>query len=183
MNQETTIKKKKLLFFEYDQNNTGGSFDVDDKLCHRLIIEAEDNGKADEIAENLGCYWDGVDNGMDCSCCGDRWYSGHELNFEEMNTRWNGYEISQWLKESSMSEKEAVEKLKSQYPGGTWLVEPILEKKYSSKRVVGKLKIENVEQYAQVMANLFGWTTPDIRIFYANGDVKEIFKDRETWAG
>jgi hypothetical protein len=26
------------------------------------------------------------------------------------------------------------------------------------------------------MANRYGWTTPDCRIYYKNGNVKEIFK-------
>ena len=64
-----------MNFFEFDQNNSGGSFDVDDKICHRLFIEAESSEEATEIAESLGCYWDGCAQGIDCNCCGDRWSS------------------------------------------------------------------------------------------------------------
>jgi hypothetical protein len=28
------------------------------------------------------------------------------------------------------------------------------------------------------MANLFGWTSPDVRVFYKNGEVKEIFSSK-----
>jgi hypothetical protein len=41
------------------------------------------------------------------------------------------------------------------------------------------MKMNSIEEYAQVMADLYGWTKPDIRIFYKNGEVKEIFKDDE----
>jgi hypothetical protein len=168
-----------MKFYELSQNNTGGSFAVDSKLCHRLFIEAESEKAALEIAEGLGCYWNGVDDGMDCSCCGDRWYkSADEVDLEKMNTKWNGYEISEWLGKSKNTHDEdaIIQNLKAQYPDSVWLVEPMLENKYGSTRVVGKIRLDSVEQYAQIMANLYGWTKPDCRIFYANGGVKEIFR-------
>lgn len=65
---------KKTHFYEYNQNNSGGHFDVDKKLCSLVIIEAHSAKEANSIAEDLGCYWNGVDAGRDCDCCGDRWY-------------------------------------------------------------------------------------------------------------
>ncbi len=168
-----------MKFYELSQNNSGGSFDVNDKLCHRLFIEAESEKAALEIAEDLGCYWNGVDDGMDCECCGDRWYrSASELDLEEMNTKWNGLEISQWLDKNKGTHIEdvVIQNLKAQYPGSEWLVEPILERKYGSARVIGKIRLDSVEQYAQILANLYGMSKPDCRIFYANGEVKEIFR-------
>lgn len=166
-------------FFEFSQNNTGGSFVTDDKLCHRLFIEAESAKEAISKAEDLGCYWNGVDEGQDCPCCGDRWYpSGHAVDFEEMNKRWGGYEVAEWLEKKrgeKISDVEAISNLKSQYPGSEWLTEPVLEDKYGSQRVIGKIKVDSIEQYAQIMANLFGWTEPDCRIFYKDGSVKEIY--------
>ena len=46
------------------------------------IIEANDNDQADNLAENIGIYFDGVELGYDCECCGDRWSSswGDEYN-------------------------------------------------------------------------------------------------------
>jgi hypothetical protein len=61
-------------FYNFDQNNTGGSFVVDNDLCHRLYIEAESADEATAIAEAMGVYFDGCDDGTDCECCGDRWY-------------------------------------------------------------------------------------------------------------
>ena len=40
----------------------------------------------------------------------------------------------------------------------------------------GRIKIKNIEEYAQFMADSYGWTAPDARIYYRDGTVKEIFK-------
>lgn len=163
-----------MKFWEISQNNSGGSFDVDSKVCHRMIIEAETEEQATQIAEDLGCYWNGVEDGRDCECCGDRWYGVDEVNIDYINKKLGGWEISEGL-QSNETRQDAVESLKRQYPGSTWLTEPKLEKKYISHRVIGKIRLDNIEQYAQVMANLYGSTTPAVRIFYASGVVKEIF--------
>jgi hypothetical protein len=61
------------MFYEFNQNNSGGRFVVNKKLCQRVIIEADTSLDAVHIAEGLGMYWNGVEKGIDCSCCGDRW--------------------------------------------------------------------------------------------------------------
>jgi hypothetical protein len=63
-------------WFYFDQNNSGGSFDHKpvDGIGYGLFIEATDKDHAIERAEHIGLYFDGCDSGMDCSCCGDRWY-------------------------------------------------------------------------------------------------------------
>lgn len=166
-------------FYEFSQTNSGGSFDVDDKLCHRLIIEAESEEKAVAIAEELGCYWDGVNNGNDCPCCGDRWYRfASEIDIETYNEKWNGMEISEWQTSSVVDHDKAIEELKIKYPNVEWSVKPQAEDKYGSIRVTGKIRLKSMEEYAQLMADQFGWTKPDIRIFYKNGEVKEIFSKK-----
>ncbi len=64
-----------VKFFEFDQNNSGGSFDIDDErgIGARVYIEAIDANHANARAEQIGLYFDGVDDGRDCGCCGDRW--------------------------------------------------------------------------------------------------------------
>lgn len=62
-----------MPFFEYNQNNSGGSFtyDGDAGITHYVIIEADDAEQADDRAEEIGLYFDGSG---DCECCGQRWY-------------------------------------------------------------------------------------------------------------
>lgn len=166
-------------FYEFSQNNTGGSFVTDSKLCHRLIIEASSASEASDIAEDLGCYWDGVEDGSDCPCCGDRWHNYPDaIDLKKINDKWKGYEYSTWVGSNEKPE-EALERIKSRYPKSEWFDEPRIEEKYGSQRIIGRMKMNTLEEYAQVTADLYGWTKPDIRIFYKNGDVKEIFKDGE----
>lgn len=107
------------MFYEFDQNNSGGYFVENETICHRLFIEADSEYEAIFKAEELGCYWDGVAKGIDCECCGDRWYFPDQVD------------------------------------------------------------VNNIEEYAQSLADKWGWTTPDARIFYKNGRVKEIFSQKE----
>lgn len=59
------------------------------------------------------------------------------------------------------------------------VVSPVFMPTYSSRAYAGKIKFRNIEEYAQYLANEYAWTVPDIRIFYMNGNVKEIFKQKE----
>lgn len=111
-----------MAFYQWNQNNSGGFFVVDDKLCHRIIIEASTLDEAEQKAFDMGVYYNGCEDGTDCDCCGDRWYDADTVD------------------------------IPSEYH-----------------------PCDNVEDYAQKLANYYGWTTPDIRIFYKNGEVEEIF--------
>jgi hypothetical protein len=62
------------MFFEFHQNNSGGSFDYGGDVSEHVIIEADSPEEANAIAENHGIYFDGVYKDMDCECCGNRWY-------------------------------------------------------------------------------------------------------------
>ena len=62
-----------MAWFEYDQNNSYGKFEIDDVLCHELWIEAETLEDANRQFLDMGGYFDGVEAGIDCGCCGDRW--------------------------------------------------------------------------------------------------------------
>jgi hypothetical protein len=95
---------QKFKLFLFDQNNSGGGFELDDKLCHRLVLE--------EVTE---VYFDGVEDGRDCECCGDRWYGCEEVEHD------------------------------------------------------------NPLEYLQSLADMYGWTVPDVRIFYMDGSVAELF--------
>lgn len=123
-------------FYQLCQNNSGGSFDVDDRVCHRLFIEAPNVQVAIMIAESLGCYWNGCDNGIDCECCGDRWYAPDESDATTFPC--DGYDD----------------------------------------------EIFNTpEEYCQMLADKYGETTPDCRIFYMDGKVVPIYKNNTAGAG
>lgn len=64
-----------LKIYTYRQNNSGGSFHIDPSrgIGVHVYIEAIDANHANDIAENIGIYFNGVHDGMDCQCCGDRW--------------------------------------------------------------------------------------------------------------
>ena len=69
----TTTEIKAPKFFHFSQNNSGGSFDIDETLAHHVIIEAYDALDANTRAMGIGLYFNGCDSGRDCDCCGDRW--------------------------------------------------------------------------------------------------------------
>lgn len=113
-----------MNWYVFNQNNSGGRFHVTDTVCHRLFIEAPNYDKAIEKAEELGCYWNGVAKGRDCSCCGDRWNCYND--------------------------------------------EPINLSKYNG----------DIKSYAQWLSDGYGWTSPDGRIFYADGNVEEVYSKK-----
>ena len=59
------------LFYTYRQNNSGGNW-VGPVY---VIVEAASPEEADDIACAHGVYFNGVKEGWDCACCGDRWIS------------------------------------------------------------------------------------------------------------
>jgi len=72
------------MFYTFSQNNSGGHFDNNNKVCQFVIIEADNANEANKIAEDIGIYFYGVEDGIDCDCCGDRWcpadkYDGKEF--------------------------------------------------------------------------------------------------------
>lgn len=123
-----------MNFYEFNQNNSGGSFDEDENICHRLLIEAENVEQATKKALALGVYFNGVAEGCDCSCCGDRW---HEIWGDDDHLEFP-IEFQNWRTD-----------------------EPVI--------------LNDIVEYAQYYADEYGWTTPDARIFYADGTTKEIF--------
>lgn len=62
------------MFYTFMQNNSGGYFRINDRVTLYVIVEANNKDQANSLAESLGIYFDGCDDGFDCPCCGDRWY-------------------------------------------------------------------------------------------------------------
>lgn len=63
-------------FYHFDQNNSGGKWDYDEKsgIGMNVIVEAYDHDHANILAECIGLYFNGCMSCIDCPCCGDRWY-------------------------------------------------------------------------------------------------------------
>ena len=70
-------------FYLFAQNNSGGSFHRTEKLAEYVYIEAADADEANRIAESVGIYFDGVQDGVDCGCCGDRWSRAYDESAPE----------------------------------------------------------------------------------------------------
>lgn len=156
-------------FYKFTQNNSGGSFDVDDTLCHRLIIEATSENSAISIAENLGCYWNGIDNEQDCPCCGDRWSNYPDIvNLESINK--DGWECTLYCRDN-VDEVSKWAELYGKYPIHTT---PTFTSNKWTQKYEGKIKFDSIEQYAEFLSTKYGATTPDTRIFYLDGTVKEF---------
>lgn len=86
------------MFYTFSQNNSDSKFIVNEYLTEFVIIEAEDASMANDKAETLGIYFDGVCKDIDCECCGDRWnmvadFQGTEtpMIFGRSFADWQGY--------------------------------------------------------------------------------------------
>jgi hypothetical protein len=74
MSDNEQLNYGNLRWYEFRQNNSGGSFVMDDEVSIHVFIQAESADAANQKAEKVGIYFDGCEDGSDCSCCGDRWY-------------------------------------------------------------------------------------------------------------
>lgn len=74
-----------MSWYHYRQNNSGGSheYDASRGTSVNVYIEADSADEANERASEIGLYFDGVEGDMDCSCCGDRWYSASEYDGQD----------------------------------------------------------------------------------------------------
>lgn len=115
-----------MKWYQYDQNNSGGWHACDDKVCHRVFIEAYSEKEANSKAEELGIYFDGVDAGRDCGCCGDRWHEPYGA----MEFPISGYKNGEGA---------------------------------------------DLMTYVQYLADEYGWTSPDARLYHHDGTVTEVF--------
>ena len=61
------------MIYSFSQNNSGGYYTK--PAQHIIVKDARDAQHAVEIALKAGMYFDGVADGVDCDCCGDRWYN------------------------------------------------------------------------------------------------------------
>ncbi len=70
-----------MPLFQFRQNNSGGQY-MGPKF---VVVKADDADQANQIAQDQGpVYFDGVADGRDCDCCGDRWYPVHDFNADDI---------------------------------------------------------------------------------------------------
>lgn len=170
---------KDLNWYMFSQNNSYGRYDINDKVCEELYIEAESFDEAVQKAEELGCYWDGVKKGIDCSCCGDRWDKRNDDPIDIESFKNQGMEV--WIVDGEYP--DTVSEWYREY--GNYLILDIPKFVCDSdcpsiKVCKGKIRINNIEEYAQLIADKYSRTSPAARIYYRDGTVKEIFSSKDN---
>lgn len=72
-------------WYTFIQNNSDGSFYENESsgVGAFVIIEAESADHANSRAKSIGIYFGGVEHGLDCGCCGDRWRPVSESGGED----------------------------------------------------------------------------------------------------
>lgn len=164
-------KQLESKFYEFNQNNSGGSFDVDENICHRVVIEAFNQEEAISKIKPM------IENQSEsCPCCGDRWsiYYPEEVNFSEFKEK--GYPV-----EVYSHYEDAEDRWFSLYGEFPRLENPTWKKNIINSDVFqGKIYFNTLEQYYQFIANNYGQTIPDVRIHFLNGTKKEIFFKKKS---
>ena len=103
------------MFYCFSQNNSGGYFKINDSVSHFVFIEADNHDQAHRRAiEWAGIYFDGASRGLDCPCCGDRWYETCDFDPEpiiygkpakEYSSDWTDYYIVYYEKDNGKPTK------------------------------------------------------------------------------
>lgn len=91
------------MFYEFRQNNSGGFWR---EPGMSVIIEANSSEEANVIAETKGLYFNGCEEGLDCDCCGDRWYRAwsDKDGEESFTTPERGEIYEEWAKRDSVKQ-------------------------------------------------------------------------------
>lgn len=159
-------------FYEFTQNNSGGYLDLDDKVTHRIFIEAKSEKQALEKFKPMI-----VSQSPSCPCCGDRWNIdwNEYINLDEINK--NAYPVFIY---PYYKDPENLWFKKYGYLPRT--EEPKWMKQYSLKKFGTNITFETLTQYFQFLANEYGEVHkkgdneyPDIRVYLLNGGVDEYF--------
>ena len=156
------------MFYKFRQSNSGGMFVVDDKVCHILIIEADNVDEAINCAFELGVYFDGVSKGIDCPCCGDRWREPDVVDLENSKYVNPGLYINYYPKYEKIFD--------ALYSDYNILKGPSVEnadKSYAS--YTAYILCKDVRDYAQIEADNTDGTSPEVRVFYKNGTMEEFY--------
>ncbi len=61
------------MFYAFYQNSSFGLYYLDSVFAPVMIVESDSVDDANARAIDIGIYFDDVNTGKDCPCCGDRW--------------------------------------------------------------------------------------------------------------
>ncbi|WYN05127.1 hypothetical protein ISREJYDI_CDS0166 [Pseudomonas phage UNO-G1W1] len=67
------------LWYEFDQNNSGGYFERDDFVSDVVFVQAMNAEQAEQIMTDL---IDKAHAWNYCECCGERWYFGYTKGYD-----------------------------------------------------------------------------------------------------
>jgi hypothetical protein len=158
-------------FYHFNQNNSGGYFDVDDNVCEHVFIEAYSEDEAIEKLKPM------IENqSASCDCCGDRWSLwGHEIDLDSYKEK--GYNVSIYT-----HYKDYEDRWFKAYGQFKRLSDPTVVKQSWGSEFVAPLYFESVEEYAQFRVNresmwgLASRKNVGAKIHYLNGTRLDLFK-------
>lgn len=159
---------KNTKFYEFNQNNSGGIYDVTEDVTSVVIIEAYTEQQAVEILEPMI-----EDQSASCRCCGERWNTSY---VEEVNLNYE-WEVKTYYT-SEKTEQETEEEWYRLYGNLPYKVKPTKQQKNSYFVFTTNIIMETIEQYAQFMCNNFGNSVdkgkPELILHYFGG-TKKLF--------
>jgi hypothetical protein len=82
---ELSNKIEGALWYEFDQNNSGGYFERDDFVADVVFIQAMNYDQAGDIMRDM---IDKANAWSYCDCCGERWSLWGDVKGFEMPTRY-----------------------------------------------------------------------------------------------
>jgi len=66
-----------MKLYNFNQNNSGGSFNINENVTYDVLIEAESYDVANYKAEECG-----IEFYVGCPCCGDRWNQAYDNDID-----------------------------------------------------------------------------------------------------
>jgi len=141
----------KETYYEYTQNNSGGNFVVNKELDHRVFIKAKNEKEANKKAEKLGIYFNGCHDGVDCSCCGDRWCSPSKIVLPYRYGTFDKTDVEYLAKKYKLNYKKTTFKF-------------LYEGKPDPNRY--DLIFKTIKSYAKFLKDKYGFTKRDYIIHY-----------------
>jgi len=106
------------MFYEFRQNNSGGRFSHDESqgISVEVVVEATSASEANMLAEEIGLYFHGVEEGWDCPSCGDRWYEADDSDGTSVPTLY-GQPVSEQAWEKLYGGRGAIKWIKHGHEG------------------------------------------------------------------